>query len=923
MKKLIYGLALLFLSSSSLSQGSIKGKITDSTGNQVLTLATVTVFKAADTTLVTYRLSNPEGEFRVPNLPLDIPLRVLISFSGYRVHRQEFILTADAPELNAGTIKLESDTKDLDEVLVIAERPPVSVRRDTIEFNASAFSTLPTALVEDLLKKLPGVQVDADGNITVGGRKVNRILVDGKEFFGNDPKMATRNLPANAIEKVQVSEDKDDAELNPDKPKQDIGQVINLKLKKGVKKGWFGKAYAGAGTDDLYEAGAIVNLFKDTMQVSLLGFTNNLNRAGFGFNDIRSLGGFDRSGTNSVWINSNGGINVNGINFGGMGEGINRSTGAGFNMNHVLKNGLTLNSQYFYGNSRNDIEELSNRQEFLGDTTLTTRTNRNEVLESFSHRFGLGLKGRIDSLSRFEFRPGLTITEQESGKVTDVLNSNNFKGGLSASNNQQRMDAKDVSYNHSLIFFKNFRKKNRTLSVNHYLNYSNVNNDQYNDVLNTWLETGSTTLLEQLRDRENGHFNTALNLTYNEPLSKQFSLRLGNGFTYFNNTDDLATFTKNASGKYEVPNPALTNSVGRRSLRNNVSAGLNWKYRQLSITATANWLRLDIRNEFKTSGNKVWQHYNYVLPGMQLNWKELNLGYSVNVAPPNITDIQPVPDNSNPLFIFYGNPDLEPAVTHNINLGYFKSIVPKSLFINAYLYTSIQTHAITRERTVDAQGVQRSGPVNVEGNQNLYTHLFINKQFKLNKKFQFTIGGGYNIDFNKNYVIANDRRGFARAVNFRPQLNASINWKDLIEWNISHNHGFGRTRYDNDVFKAVDINTHRTQTELVVRWPKNLVWETSLSYNYNSNVAPGLQKTVALLNGGVTFLFLKEQKGQLKLSAFDLLDENTNLWRFTNDNSIIDRQLNQLKKYYLLTFTYNIRSFKSGKVGGRERFFMF
>src|SRR5690606_37980819 len=262
------------------SQGTLAGKLVDSTTGKPLPLATVTVFNAADTNLITYRLTNNDGDFKVPGLPLNIENRVVISFSGFGVFRKEFTLSSSQTVLELGTIKISPDAKSLDEVLVYSERPPVTVRADTIEFNAAAFKTLPTALVEDLLKKLPGVQVDGDGNISVNGKRVNRIMVDGKDFFGNDPKMATRNLPANMIDKVQVTEDKDEKELNPDRPEGDLGKVINLKLKKGVKKGGFGKTYAGGGTDDLYEAGAILNLFKDTMQVSLIGFSNNLNRAG-------------------------------------------------------------------------------------------------------------------------------------------------------------------------------------------------------------------------------------------------------------------------------------------------------------------------------------------------------------------------------------------------------------------------------------------------------------------------------------------------------------------------------------------------------------------------------------------------------------------------------------------------------------------
>src|SRR5882757_3437151 len=302
-------LACLF-SATAFSQGILKGTISDSAGKQPLGLATITVFKAADTAIITYRLSNPEGEFKVPGLPLNINCRAVISFSGYRVYRREFTLSAAQPQLDWGTILLPPDSKSLDEVLVIAERPPVTVRRDTIEFNASAFKTIPNALVEDLLKKLPGVQLDADGNITVNGKPVNRILVDGKTFFGDDPKMATRNLPANVIDKVQVTDDKEEMMRNGDDNPNNVGKVVNITLKKGVKKGWFGKLYAGAGTDKLYETGGIANIYRDTLQVSVLGYMNNLNRAGFSYSELLSAGGFDRIRSNSngtstsVW-NSN------------------------------------------------------------------------------------------------------------------------------------------------------------------------------------------------------------------------------------------------------------------------------------------------------------------------------------------------------------------------------------------------------------------------------------------------------------------------------------------------------------------------------------------------------------------------------------------------------------------------------------------
>jgi hypothetical protein len=907
------------------NKGSIKGKLIDSAGKQVLPLATITVFTAADTSIITYRLSDPKGEFRVPGLPLNVDCRAVITFSGYRVVRKEFVLTPERPQLDWDSIWMVPDAKPLDEVLVVAERPPVSVKKDTIEFNATAFSTLPTALVEDLLKKLPGVEIDTDGNITVNGKKVNRIMVDGREFFGNDPKMATRNLPANIIDKVQVTDDKDEKELNPDKPEGDIGQVINLKLKKGVKKGWFGKAYAGAGTDKRYEGGGIVNLFRDTLQVSLIGFTNNLSRAGFGFSDITSLGGFGRSGINSLSVYSGGGIAVNGVSFGGMGEGISTSTGGGFNLNHVLGNGLVLNSQYFYGQSRNDIEERNRRQQFLGDTILTTNTLRNELQESFNHRIGFGLKGHLDSLSRIDFKPNLVLGNDKSvlGALTD--NNSNVAGPLNSGNNDQRVHGKDVQYDHRLLFFKNFRKKERTLNISNSISVNNGDNDQVNESENAFFYNGfsDTTYLDQLRNRQQNNFSASLNAIYAEPISKQSSLRFAYQGNYYMNQDKIGTFTKNGNGKYEIPDNDLSNDLRRKSWRNGVGASWIWKYKKLTLTATASVMALDIFNDFRKTGDKVNQHFRYFIPGLNIRWNALNFSYSQNVSPAEINDVQPIPDNTNPLYINEGNPNLLPSRSHSFYLNFFKNIPAKTLTVNAFLNGSIREDAIARARTVNPDGTQITRPVNIDGQHSFYTNFNINKQYKLNKQFQFSIGGSYNINYNRNFLIVNERRAFVKTFGWGPRVSLNLNWKDKIEFNGNYTLNYNQSTYESPDFADIDVISHYSRGELVIRWPKNIVWETSLNYSYNSQAAPGIQKSVALMNGGVTFLFLKDQKGNLKLSGYDLLNQNVSIRRYTSENAIIDRQVNILKRYFLLTFTYNIRNFNAKKVGGSERFFRF
>ncbi len=924
MKRTAFILALILSAYFANAQGSIKGSILDSASGKPLAFATVTVFKAADTALVTYRLSSPEGDFKIPSLPLHMEYRVVITYSGYHVYRKVFTLTSDQV-FNLDTIRLAPTSGDLEEVLVLAERPPVTVRKDTIEFNAASFKTLPTALVEDMLKKLPGVEIDAEGNITANGKRVNRILVDGKEFFGNDPKMATRNLPANVIDKIQLTEDKDERDLNPDKPAGEIGQVINLKLKKGIKKGWFGKAYAGYGTDERYEGGTMLNLFRDTMQLSLIGFSNNLNRAGFGFNDIRSLGGFDRSGINMMMMNSNGGINVNGISFGGTGEGINTSTGAGFNMNHVLKNGFTLNSQYFYGQTKNDIIELNNRRQFLHDTILNTLSRRNEDLETFNHRIGLGLKGKIDSLSRFEFKPSLTLTDRTSQKLTYMSNTSNFEGPLNQNSNQQQWDGKDLGYDHQLMVFKNFKKTGRSLNINHTLYNTRMSSDQVNEVLNEFYNNGTTTTsdLSQLRKRIQANFTANFNATWSEPLTKALSLRAGYMGTLFKNDDDVNTFNEDpGTGKHDIPNPDYTNGLSRKSWRNTISGGLNWKYKKLSITASALMQFLDVWNHFEKSGS-VNQHYQFLLPGFSANWKEYNFNYNASVSPPGITDLQPAADNTNPLFIVEGNPSLEPALTHSFHFNYFKNVPAKTLFLNFYMHGNMRDNAITRSREVLPNGVQRSRPVNVDGNHEFYTNANVNKQYKFNKNFQVTFGGGYNLSYNRNYLLVNDVRSYVKTFDIGPRLHGGFNWRDVIESNVRYHAGWNSTRYENGLYADLKTNRSNVNYELVLRWPKRIVWEGNMTMISNAQTAPGVKKDINLLNASVTLLFLKGDKGQLKLWAYDLLDENVSVFRNTTENMIVDRQINMLQRYFMATFTYNIRDFKGGKVGGTQRLFIF
>ncbi len=933
-RRIIFVLSILLIlhlaKAQSDGKGIITGILVDSISQKPLYLTTITVFKASDTTLLTYRLSTENGMFKVTGLPINVGLRMIVSFSGYAVIKKDFSLSSDNTSRSFDTIFMSPNTEHtLAEVLVFAEQPPVIIRKDTIEFNASSFKTLPNSFVEDLLKKLPGVQIDREGNITVNGRRVNKIMVDGKDFFGGNPQMATRNLPANIIEKVQVVNDYDEQELNPDKLKADIGQVINLKLKKSVKKGLFGRAHAGKATSGGYEIGSILNVFRDTMQISLIGFTNNLNKASFRYNDIMTMGGFGRSGTYSVSNNSTGGFNINGISFGGTGEGVQTSSGVGFNLNHDFRKGIKFSTQYFYGKTQNDIVELENVEQFLNDTILTSRTNRNEISISNIHRLDVGSRWAINPSSRLEIGMSLSVRDINNSGMMTVETKSNVKGDLNLSNNQKKQDVSDIVYRYSMLYFKKFRKEGRTFNLSNSLSFSKRENNQFNDVRNIFSSNVNNSI-DQLRDINNNQVTTNTTLNFSEPLFKDISLRVTYNLNTLLNEDALTTLDKNLNtGRYDLTNTILTNRLKRVAWQNNFSTGLNIKAKKLSITATTGLLVFNAENKFLTSGNKLDQQFQYFLPSINVNWNTLSIGYSTFVTAPNIVDIQPVPDNTNPLYVHKGNPALKPSFSNRLFLFFSKNNPQKQIFFNFNLNGSFISNAIVRNRSINQDGVQVTEPFNTNGVHEFYNNIYLSKQVRVKSSLLFNIIVGNNLVYQRNFLVVNYKKSFVKRFEISPFLRSGINWNDKIEWNMGVNPGLNNSFYENKQFKNLSVIRTTINTDFVIRAPKKLVWEITLDHRINAETADGVQQSITLLNAGLNYLFLKEDKGQLKFSVFDLLNQNRSVFRFSAENYITDRQVNILQRYFMLTFTYNIRSFGAagkgagGKVGGRQSLFFF
>ncbi len=921
----LVGMLSCFIASGSFCQTSqiIKGVIYDSTTNSVLVFATVTVFKSSDTSIVSYRLTNPDGEFKVPNLPLNTPLYALITHTGHKIIRLEFTLTSTVPKIDFGNIYLHPDFTPLENVLIISERPPVIVKNDTIEFNASSFKTLPNALVEDLLKKLPGVVVSREGSITVNGKIVNRILVDSKEFFGSDIRIATKNLPADIIDKVQVIDDQQELDDNPLADRSTVGKEINLKLKKGIKKGWFGKTYAGAGSQKRYESGGIINFFRDTLQLSLIGFSNNINKPSFGLDDIKNIGGFARSGYSSSMMSSTGGIVLDGISFGATSEGIQTSSGGGFNLNNELSKGQSLNLRYFYGNLSSDYGRINETSSWYQDTLLTTTDSSRQFTKDYSHRIGGTWKWQISPYTNFTIKPALTFETRTSTLQSGSLSNQNFQGVLNKGSSYNSKREEYRTMNIGINFRQNFKKAGRIFTANAFVNASS---NQEHLVINSQnlLNASSTNLvIDEQRISSLPDSRIGVTVSYVEPISKKIIVQLSHDTRLSKYASGIKTFDKDqSSGKYTLADSLLSNDLKRNYFSNISTAGITWTIKRLRISPKLSLESLYVDNNFQ-SPKLSDQGYYYLLPSFFLTWNGFYISYFTTVIESRISELQPIKDNSNPLYIRSGNPYLTPSYLHSIYATYDKYDAKKLVTYRCMLSSILYEKGVIYQRMIDSNGIQNILPANVHGIYNYRSNLNLTKQFKKTDQWDFSLDVNFYSDLTRTKMFFNSKYSSLTNYTFRPSINYSLNFKDQLEINQQYTLNVNTAKYSDPIFENTQLITHQVSSEIILRKIKPLVIESSLDYYHNTSISKPFDKNIFSWNAAIHLLFMKNQRADFRISAYDILNENRSIQRNIFENTTSIDQLKTLHRYILFSFIYNIRDVKTKKVGSKDKLLLF
>ncbi|MBS1935254.1 MAG: carboxypeptidase-like regulatory domain-containing protein, partial [Bacteroidetes bacterium] len=540
--------------------GSVKAVLLDSLAKKTVADATITLMQRKDSSLVSFTMSDTKGKFELTNLP-NGNYRLLITHVNYHNNVVNFSIDDNHKSIDLGTIIMNDKTVMLKEVVVSSEAPAVTLLGDTVQYNAGSFKTQPNANVEDLLKKLPGVKVDKDGNVKAQGEKIQKVLVDGKEFFGNDPKVATKNLPADAVDKVQVyNKLSDQAELTGFDDGNSI-KTINLKLKEDKKKGAFGKISAGAGDDGRYQGKFNVNSFKGARQLSVIGMGNNTNAEGFSFMDILNFtdaGNQLKNGSGDVNIQVNDNDPLAGL-LGASNSGINTTWAGGMNYNNIIGKKIDFQSNYLFTRYNPAKQTNLQRKYLLPDSSYTYNENAYTNNLNYNQRINLSADYQLDSFTSIKLIPSFSYQQTTNSSRSDfsTLSEQGNKSNDGYSNNS--LQNSGYNFSNTLLFRKKFRKRARTFSLNIQSNFDNSNGNGSLQSLTNYYDISSSPLSKNAIDQQYNTENTlnsyAIRAVYTEPLFRRSLIEFSAGNSRSKNSVNKTTYNFDAgNGKYDLFN---------------------------------------------------------------------------------------------------------------------------------------------------------------------------------------------------------------------------------------------------------------------------------------------------------------------------------------------------------------------------------
>lgn len=935
MRKVSLTVFIVFCFSSMIKaqkNGSVKGTAFDTAAKQPVVAATISVLDMADSSLVSFTMTGSNGQFEISGIPFG-KYRLLITHVNYHNRYKNFSVSDTLKVADLGTVVMHDKAKTLEEVVVTNEAPPITLINDTIQYNAGSFKTQPNANVEQLLKKLPGIKVEKDGTVKAQGEKVNRVLVDGKEFFGNDPKIATKNLPADAVDKVQVYDRQSEQAQLTGFDDGNYEKTINLKLKQDKKKGMFGKVMAGGGNKERYEEKFNVNSFKGARQFSAIGMGNNTNAEGFSFMDILNFTGelarMQRGGGGNISINLSGeDAAAMGINMGGRNSGINTAWGGGLNYNNIIGTKLDMQSNYFYNRFSPENESHIQREYFYPQSNFYNQDTYSDNLSN-NHRLNLNLLYQLDSLNTLRIIPSVSVQKTNNRNLSgyQTLSGSHLllNEGYSNSNNKNE----GCTLRNEVIWRKKFFRKGRTFSVSLQTSLNESEGSGSLMSVNNFFDgTGMVIRRDTLNqiNTSNGDLKSYnVRAVYTEPIGKRSLLELSAGRSNSKSTSDKETYDYD-NGKYDRLNELQSNDF--ENTYGYTNAGLRWRTqkKKFSLSLGASWQRAELEGKIisGTRDSVIGKPFTNVLPNARLQYnftrfKTLTFSYNTSTNQPSMQQLQPVPDMSIPLNVKYGNPGLKQEYNHNFqaNLTLVNPYRNKNLFF--FLTMRATNNKIVNYDSLNlTTGERTSKPMNVSGVYNLNGNFSYSMPVKFLKG---TVEFSNNTAFNRTKQFVNDAAGKMNENTIStwtlgPDVRFDINPTQKIGFSIGAGLAYNKTKYSIQKTAATDYLSQEYSATVDWELPKGFYFSSDFTYTANSQRASGFNTKIPLWNTSISKQVLKFNRGELKFSAVDLLNRNIGISRNTNNNYIEDSRVLTLRRFVLLRFTYSLSKTGLNNAGG-------
>jgi hypothetical protein len=912
--------------------GTATALLKDSVHNYVMASATVSVYTVTDNKLINYQLVNNFGRFQFKQLPVGVKLRVVSTFVGYAAGTKDFTISPKTKTIDLGMITMQRLDNTLKEVKITAAPPPMQMHGDTLEFNADAFKLDTNAVVEDLLRRLTGVTIWADGMITVNGKKINQLLVENKPFFGGNNKIALQNIPKNAVKKVQVYDVVDKSQPVTEQPTTNM----NIILKDDKKDGYFGKAGGGYGTDKRYAADAMISYFSPKDQLSLVGALNNVNKTAYNVSTLMGFNSFKGEGINNPYNSdfTRQGLNV--FKAIGLTYAHDYAQPSAVRMGTMMKSRFT--ADYFMSDAAADILSKSNTLTTLSPNEQVQRAENNTTRNT-----NFSQQARADYTKVFKYSDlDASVYYKDNGTTgLSTLNRTSFNtltGAQSQSTDQRDNTGNthntggEIKFNTQTYYPKNtIKSKGIDMRLDYTFDLNNANNDNKRLTQLTASDASLNKYFNRKYATNNSTIDQAFKLTFpiREHRLNFVSATIDNSLAIYDRREHNDVFDLPAAATGYVPNANLTNVTHYRtiderpgiSFSKSFSKSLDNRYsKSLSISVTAREQLFKQDNESQKAFQNLSRSYFYFIPSSSITYrnnqvgefsKSYSLNYNTSVIYPSIYQLAPLNDDADVYTINFSNPALRPTYSHDLSFSYsyYSTGAKNPLTSNLTVTAGIDKNPITDSMFIDGIGRNMHYYVNGTSSKHASLNGYAFKAFKFNDnqlQFNSFINGSYReYPSSVNGVTYSTRSSYGSV-----STSLNYNYKGLATVEVSE--GFSASKTTQGKLSNNYFYTWSTGAAAAFALPKSIFFNTRLNFNNTkSSYANNIYYTI--WNADIGYRFLKGANAEVKLSALDILHQNKSIINYVTSNSVTTGTVNVLQQYFMLTLAYYPRKFGLSK----------